>query len=151
MCGPQVVSIQQGNGQFYSVRNASIASTRAARRDGNQQATRAAVSRTVTPATSVTGSRGLIAASLMLDIVVDDTPENCMDVASDSRARTIAIFRNRQTLPPSTLDRMGIKVVESTGQCLDLLAEIDSSLARQQTSRFERVMQKLGLREPTSA
>ena len=99
----------------------------------------------------VTGSRGLIAASLMLDIVVDDTPENCMDVASDSRARTIAIFRNREALPPSALDRMGIQVVESTAQCLDLLAEIDSSLARQQTSRFERVMQKLGLKEPTNA
>ena len=99
----------------------------------------------------VTGSRGLIAASLMLDIVVDDTPENCMDVAADSRARTIAIFRNRESLPPTALDRMGIQIVESTAQCLDLLAKIDSSLARQHTSRFERVMQKLGLREPTSA
>ena len=98
----------------------------------------------------VTGSRGLIAASLMLDIVVDDTPENCMDVATDSRARTIAIFRNGESLPPAALDRMGIQVVESTAQCLDLLAEMDSSLARKDTSRFSRVLQKLGLKEPTS-
>ena len=43
-------------------------------------------------------SRGLIAASLMLDVVIDDTPENCVDVAADSKARTIAVFRNPQSI-----------------------------------------------------
>jgi hypothetical protein len=99
----------------------------------------------------VTASRGLIATSLTLDIVVDDTPENCVDVASDSKARTIAIFRNQEKLPPAILKRMGIDIVQSTAQCLDLLAEIDTSLAQPRPGRMERVMRTLGLKEPTSA
>ena len=98
----------------------------------------------------VTASRGLIAVALTLDIVVDDTPENCVDVVSDSKARTIAIFRNRETLPPA-LARMGIDVVQSTAECLDLLTQIDASLAQTPPSRIERVMRTLGLKEPTSA
>lgn len=98
----------------------------------------------------VTASRGLIATALTLDIVVDDTPENCVDVASDSKARTIAIFRNQQKLPPA-LERMGIDVVQSTAECFDLLVEIDASLAQAPPSRMERVMRTLGLKEPTSA
>lgn len=98
----------------------------------------------------VTASRGLIAMALTLDIVVDDTPENCVDVASDSKARTIAIFRNQEKLPPA-LARMGIDVVQSTAECLDLLTEIDASLSQTPPSRIERVMRTLGLKEPTSA
>jgi hypothetical protein len=99
----------------------------------------------------VTGSRGLIATALTLDIVVDDTPENCVDVASDSKARTIAIFRNQDRQPPAVFSQMGIHVVNSTAQCLDLLAEIDSSLAQPQPGRLERVMRTLGLKASTSA
>jgi len=93
----------------------------------------------------VTASRGLIAAALTLDIVVDDTPENCVDVASDSKARTIAIFRN-QDAPPPALKAMGIHLVRSTDECLNLLVEIDSSL-RQQPGAIERVMRTLGLKQ----
>src|SRR5688572_20145707 len=76
----------------------------------------------------VTASRGLIAAGLTLDIVVDDTPENCVDVASDSKALTIAIFRSTGVAPPPILKNMGIHMVSTTTECLDLLTEIDSSL-----------------------
>src|SRR5689334_10015026 len=41
----------------------------------------------------VQGSRGRIAAALHLDIVVDDRPENCLDVVVDSKARAILIWR----------------------------------------------------------
>jgi FMN phosphatase YigB (HAD superfamily) len=98
----------------------------------------------------VTASRGLIATALTLDIVVDDTPENCVDVASDSKARTIAIFRNQDKLAPSTLNHLGIDVVHSTAECLDLLVEIDASLAQPQPGRITRVMQALGLKEQSS-
>ena len=99
----------------------------------------------------VTASRGLIATALTLDIVVDDTPENCVDIASDSKARTIAIFRNQDRQPPAVFSQMGIHVVNSTAQCLDLLVEIDSSLAQPKAGRLERVMRTLGLKESTSA
>ena len=41
----------------------------------------------------VQGSRGLIAAALDLDVVVDDRHENCYDVVVDSGARAILVWR----------------------------------------------------------
>lgn len=96
----------------------------------------------------VTGSRGLIAAALTLDIVVDDTPENCVDVVSDSRARAIAILRNTNASPPPILKRMGIRVVHSTDQCLNLVVEIHSTL-KHPPGASERIMRTLGLKHPT--
>lgn len=92
----------------------------------------------------VTGSRGLIAAALTLDIVVDDTPENCVDVAADSKARTIAVVRN--SAPPPMLRRMGIHLVHSTHEAVDVLLDIDSSLEKQ-PGAMERVMRTLGLKQ----
>lgn len=94
----------------------------------------------------VTGSRGLIAAALTLDIVVDDRPENCLDVATDSVARTIAVMRQTQPPPPTFLKTMGIELVRSTGECLDLLLEIDASATRR-PGPMERLMRKVGLRQ----
>src|SRR5207237_482772 len=39
-------------------------------------------------------SRGRIAEALGLDIVIDDRPENCLDVVTDSKARTILVWRD---------------------------------------------------------
>lgn len=98
----------------------------------------------------VSASRGLIAAALTLDIVVDDTPENCVDVASDSKARTIAVIRN-QSAPPAALRAMGIHLVRSTHECLDLLVDIDTSLEPKSEGTIERVMRTLGLKQSASA
>jgi hypothetical protein len=97
----------------------------------------------------VTASRGLIAAALTLDIVVDDTPENCIDVAADSRARTIAVFRNQEP-PPAALRTMGIHLVRSTEEALKLLVEIDSGLERQ-PGPVQRFMKSLGFNASASA
>ena len=94
----------------------------------------------------VTGSRGLIAAALALDIVVDDRPENCVDVAIDSPARTIAIFRQTEPPPPGFLKTMGVDLVPSTNACFDLLVEIDAK-ATQRPGPIERLMRKIGLRQ----
>ena len=98
----------------------------------------------------VTASRGLIAAALTLDFVVDDTPQNCVDVAADSKARSIAVFRDDRT-PPPALSRMGIHIVHSTQECLDLLVEIDSTLREEPPGVLERMMRTLGLKQPSSA
>ena len=97
----------------------------------------------------VTGSRGLIAAALTLDIVVDDTPENCADVATDSKARTIAVIRS-QGPPPPVLHRMGIHLVRSVEECFTLLMDIDSSLQRR-PGAIERVMKTLRRKQPAQA
>ena len=95
----------------------------------------------------VTASRGLIAAGLTLDIVVDDTPENCVDVASDSKALTIAIFRSTGVAPPPILKNMGIHMVSTTAECLDLLTEIDSSLNQPEPGAMGRVLRTLGVKQ----
>ena len=69
----------------------------------------------------VQGSRGRIAASLGLDIVVDDRPENCLDVAVDSKARAILVWRGDQTALPSAARSLGVAVVSTIAECLDLL------------------------------
>jgi hypothetical protein len=98
----------------------------------------------------VTGSRGIIASALGLDIVVDDTPANCIDVASDSRARTIAVFRDPHATPPPTLSSMGIEVVRSAGEGLTRLAEIDASVNRR-PGAMERLLRRLGLARTVNA
>lgn len=97
----------------------------------------------------VTSSRGQIAAALTLDVVIDDTPANCVDVVSDSRARTIVVYR-RESPPPAAMERLGVQLVRSTHECLDLLAEFDAS-QQKRTGPIDRVLRTLGLKQPANA
>jgi hypothetical protein len=99
----------------------------------------------------VRGSRGRIAAALDLDIVVDDRPENCLDVVVDSKARAILVWNEDPKHLPAGAKRLGIGVVRSVGECLDILAQVDSSPEREPASIKERVKRLLGLSEPASA
>lgn len=99
----------------------------------------------------VQGSRGRIAAALALDIVIDDRPENCLDVAVDSKARAILIWREGQNQLPAATQRLGIGVVKTVAECLDILTQIDSDAAREEPGVLNRVMRMLGLKEPASA
>jgi hypothetical protein len=69
----------------------------------------------------VQGSRGLIAAALDLDVVVDDRHENCYDVVVDSSARAMLVWRQRERQFSSAAERLGVDVVKTVGECLDLL------------------------------
>ena len=95
----------------------------------------------------VQGSRGRIAASLGLDIVVDDRPENCLDVVVDSKARAILVWRADESQPPAAAQRLGIGVVKSVADCLDILTQVDSA-TRDEPGVMSRVMRLLGLKEP---
>ena len=99
----------------------------------------------------VQGSRGRIAAALALDVVIDDRPENCLDVAVDSKARAILIWRDGQNQLPAATQRLGIGVVKTVAECLDILTQIDSDAAREEPGVLNRVMRMLGLKEPASA
>jgi hypothetical protein len=72
----------------------------------------------------VQGSRGRIAAALGLDIVVDDTPENCLDVVMDSTARAILVCRDDETHVTATANRLGIGLVKSVDDCLKILVQM---------------------------
>lgn len=98
----------------------------------------------------VDGSRGRIASALSLDIVVDDRPENCLDVVVDSRARAILVWRDDETQLPAAARRLGIGVVHSVNDCLDILTQIDQA-GRDDAGVMAKVMRLLGLKEPASA
>jgi hypothetical protein len=69
----------------------------------------------------VTGSRGRIAAALTLDAVLDDRPDNCLDVATDSKALPILVWRETPESVPPGAPRLGITVVFSLSEALDKL------------------------------
>src|SRR5262245_53439723 len=98
----------------------------------------------------VQGSRGRIAAALHLDIVIDDRPENCLDVVVDSTARAILIWREDEKQLPAAARRLGIGVVKSVNDCLDILTQVDGR-DREPPRVIDRVKRLLGLKQPASA
>jgi len=98
----------------------------------------------------VQGSRGRIASALSLDVVVDDRPENCFDVVVDSQAKAILIWRESPDALPSAAQRLGVGVVASVTECLNLLESVDTSAPDDESilSRFKRL---LGIKQRTDA
>jgi 5' nucleotidase, deoxy (Pyrimidine), cytosolic type C protein (NT5C) len=92
----------------------------------------------------VQGSRGAIAAALDLDFVVDDRPENCLDVVADSRARAVLVWRDKPEIIPAAARRMNIGVVSSVSECLDVL--VDADAASERPGIVERFMRRMGLK-----
>jgi hypothetical protein len=99
----------------------------------------------------VQGSRGRIAAALDLDIVVDDRPENCLDVVVDSKARAILVWREDEKHVPPGTRRLGIGVVKTTAECLDILIDVDTGPAgSDRPGVLSRMRRLFGFKEPTS-
>ena len=73
----------------------------------------------------VKGSRGRVATALDLDAVVDDRPENCLDVATESPAKALLVWPGpTDTLGPG-IARHGVVVTPSIGAALDELVQMD--------------------------
>jgi hypothetical protein len=89
-------------------------------------------------------SRGRIAEALALDVVIDDRAENCLDVALESKARAILIWRGAASSVPTSAKRLGIGVVPTVAACLDLLVEADRS-AETSVDFVQRLKRLLGL------
>jgi hypothetical protein len=70
----------------------------------------------------IKGSRGKVAEALSLDVVVDDRPENCLDVKLESSARAMLIWKDDLASLPPNATRLGIEALPGIGACLDLLA-----------------------------
>jgi hypothetical protein len=92
----------------------------------------------------VHGSRGKIAASLNLDVLVDDRPENCLDIAIDSTARALLVWRGGEDTVPGSARQLGIGSVTSITECLDILETLDA--AGTETGIVNRFKQLLGLK-----
>jgi hypothetical protein len=92
-------------------------------------------------------SRGKVADALELDAVVDDRPENCLDVALDSKAKPILIWSADAKRVPPGAKRLGVRVVESISGALELLIKLDDMKSE---PRVIRSIKKLFGKETTA-
>jgi hypothetical protein len=92
----------------------------------------------------VHGSRGHVAKALVLDAVIDDRPDNCLDVALESRAAAILLWRGSQASVPGSAKRLGIAVAPTVHACLDALIEAEASADG--GALLDRVRRLFGLR-----
>jgi len=88
------------------------------------------------------GSRGKVAESLALDVVIDDRPENCLDVVSDSKARPVLIWRAGGTVPPH-IAALPLEAVSSMAQALEFLESLMAARQRGD-SLFGRLRKAFG-------
>jgi hypothetical protein len=93
----------------------------------------------------VSGNRGLIASALELDAVVDDTPDNCVDVANDSKALAIGVFRDADAAVPFDASQLRIQIVRSVDDAMALLCELEREGANS-SSAFRRMLKTIGSR-----
>jgi hypothetical protein len=90
------------------------------------------------------GSRGAAAAALRLSYHVDDNPQNCIDVRSESTARPLLIVPDDDPLTVNSARKLGIGVASSVSACLDILEE--ASAAQSQPGLLERLAALVGWR-----
>jgi FMN phosphatase YigB (HAD superfamily) len=90
----------------------------------------------------LSGGRGKAASALKLDFLVDDTPQNCVDVISDSSTRVILLVDSNDPLAESSARRLGIGVAHSLHDVLDVL--VQATAARANPTLFERLRKLVG-------
>jgi hypothetical protein len=73
----------------------------------------------------VKGSRGRVAAALELDAVVDDRPDNCLDVALESKAKAVIVWPESLEMLNAVVTRNEVIVARSIGAAIDELVELD--------------------------
>jgi hypothetical protein len=88
------------------------------------------------------GSRGLAAGALRLNYHVDDSPQNCLDVISDSKAKPILIVPDNDAMTIASARRLGIGTAESLTECLDILEK--ATAARTQPGLLARIATMVG-------
>ncbi len=70
-------------------------------------------------------SRGKIADALQLDAFVDDRPENCLDIAVESKAKVIMVWHGHMKDVPAGAKRLGVRPVQTISEALALLEQLD--------------------------
>jgi len=85
----------------------------------------------------IAGSRGAAINALRLTHHVDDSPQNCVDVKTDSTAMPILIVRRPDDSAARQARKLGMSVAASIGECLDLL--VHASGASGQSSVVRRL------------
>lgn len=87
-------------------------------------------------------ARGKCAAALQLDYLIDDTPQNCVDVLADSSTRAILLVDPDDPVAESSARRLGIGTAHNIQEVLDLL--VQATAARGNPSLFEKLRKLVG-------
>ncbi|HXG70760.1 MAG TPA: hypothetical protein VNJ04_09135 [Gemmatimonadaceae bacterium] len=90
------------------------------------------------------GSRGAAAAAMRLDYHIDDSPQNCIDVISDSKARPILIVPDDDPAMTVKARKLGIGTAPDISACLDILEQ--ATLAKTQPNILQRIATMVGWR-----
>jgi phosphoglycolate phosphatase-like HAD superfamily hydrolase len=91
----------------------------------------------------IAGSRGAAAGALRLDFHVDDSPKNCLDVKSESRARPLLIVDPGASHAINNAHRLGIGTAPTISAALDILEEACTTV-KAQPSLFSRLAKLVG-------
>ena len=86
-------------------------------------------------------SRGKIADALQLDAFVDDRPENCLDIAVESKAKVLLVWHGDPKDVPAGAKRLGVRAVTRIGEAVSLLEQLDD---RRQPSLMRSIKRALG-------
>ncbi len=76
------------------------------------------------------GSRGRVAAALSIDVVLDDRPENCLDVITDSKAKPILVWRFGPARTPPGIAGTPVESVPSLGHAFVRLEALTAERVR---------------------
>ena len=55
----------------------------------------------------------------------DDRPENCLDIAVESKAKVILVWHGDPKEVPSGAKRLGVQPVQTIGEAMTLLEKLD--------------------------
>jgi hypothetical protein len=97
----------------------------------------------------VHGSRGRVAEALALDVVIDDRPENCLDVVLESKAGALLVWRGPEASVPASARRLGIAAVPTVDRVLEALIEAEGGGT--EGGFVERLRRMFGLKTRTSS
>jgi hypothetical protein len=70
------------------------------------------------------GSRGKVAEALALDAVLDDRPDNCLDVVADSSASALLVWRDDPSRVPPGVKQLGVTLTYSFAEALTHLEKM---------------------------
>jgi hypothetical protein len=87
-------------------------------------------------------SRGRIADALQLDAFVDDRPENCLDIAVESKAKVILLWHGDLKEVPAGAKRLGVRAVNTISEAMQLLEQLDD--VRNQPSLMRTIKRAFG-------
>jgi hypothetical protein len=90
-------------------------------------------------------SRGKIADALHLDAFVDDRPENCLDIAVESKAKVVLVWHGNLADVPAGAKRLGVQPVSTISEAMVLLERLDD--IRSKPSLMRSLKRALGADE----